>query len=280
MRSLLLHPLTRLRAPTASASRGGGVRSDLGVLLSPETTLEPLNAATAPWIRAVVWTDFRLAVSLFVVAPLAILGWSACACRPSALGGCEGRSQAAEATLRIMTSYWQASSLLLVTVAFNIQQSQLGVPTGLVAQAMILVSLCWWSDLDEEVRSAEPSALRAAFLGWRALACVAAAGGVLVQAPFQPCLALPALASDASCAAWLEPPLFAASLVGLSPSPELGRLADGFCALYFAVLAYYGAVILPRVGRRGRAPRPRLMNVGSPIGAWRMLGFISEQDVE
>ena len=75
MRSLLLHPLTRLRAPTASASRGGGVRSDLGVLLSPETTLEPLNAATAPWLRAVVWTDFWLAVSLFVVAPLAILGW-------------------------------------------------------------------------------------------------------------------------------------------------------------------------------------------------------------
>ena len=34
-------------------------------LLSPEKTLAPLNAATEPWVRAVVWTDFRVAVALF-----------------------------------------------------------------------------------------------------------------------------------------------------------------------------------------------------------------------
>ena len=89
---------------------------------------------------------------------------------------------------------------------------------------------------------------------------------------------MPALAADASCAAWLEPPQFAAALVGLSPSPALGLLANGACALYFGVLAYYLGVLLPDVGRRGRAPRPRVMNAASPIGAWRMLGFIGEQD--
>lgn len=266
-----------LRSPALSAVSIVCSDASLGALITPEALLEPLNAATEPWVRTVVWTDFRLAVSLFVVAPFALLSWAAYSCRPPALGSSR-RPETAEVALRYMTSYWQASSLLLITVAFNIQESPLGVPTGLVAQAMILASLWWWSDLNREIWSAEPSALRSTFLAWRALASVAAAGGVLVQAPFQSCLAAPALAADASCAAWLEPPLFAASLVGLSPSPALEWLASGFCALYSAVLAYYAAVLLPEVGRRGRAPRPPLMNVGSPIGWWRMLGFIGEQD--
>lgn len=261
----------------SNAARHGVVRSDaLLSLLSPETVLEPLNVATEPWVRAIVWTDFRLAVTLFVAVPFALLGWSVYSCRPPA----QTRSPTAEATLRCMTSYWQASSLLLITVAFNVEGMQLGVPTGLIAQAMILVSLWWWADLNDELRLAEPSVLRSTFLTWRALASVAAAGGVLVQAPFQSCLAVSELAADASCAAWLEPPQFAANLIGLSPSAELGLLANGFCGLYFCVLAYYGAVLLPVVGRRGRAPRPALMNAGSPIGWWRLLGFINEQGDE
>ena len=190
-----------LAAP--NAARCGVVRSDaLQALLSPETVLEPLNAATEPWVRAIVWTDFRTAVTLFVAVPFALLGWSAYACRPPG----QARSPTAEAALRCMSSYWQASSLLLITVAFNVQGMQLGVLTGLVAQAMILVSLWWWADLNDELRLAPPSALRSSFLTWRALASVAAAGGVLVQAPFQSCVAVPQLAADARCAAWLEPP--------------------------------------------------------------------------
>ena len=125
-----------------------------------------------------------------------------------------------------MTSYWQASSLLLITVAFNVQGMQLGVLTGLVAQAMILVSLWWWADLNDELRLAPPSALRSSFLTWRALASVAAAGGVLVQAPFQSCVAVPQLAADASCAAWLEPRTMAAYLNAYRDS----RAAEGRAA--------------------------------------------------
>ena len=95
-------------------------------LLSPEKTLAPLNAATEPWVRAVVWTDFRVAVALFVAAPFALLTASVVACRP---GG--GRSKGDEASLRYMTSYWQASSLLLITVLFNVEAAPIGAATPL-----------------------------------------------------------------------------------------------------------------------------------------------------
>ena len=72
--------------------------------------------------------DFRVAVTLFVVAPLALLGWSVVSCRPPSLGGekITNPPRTSEVALRLMTSYWQASSLLLITVLLNVQESQLG----------------------------------------------------------------------------------------------------------------------------------------------------------
>ena len=200
-------------------------------LLSPETTLAPLNAASEPWIRSLVWTDFRVAVALFVVVPFALLAASVVARVPRTP---DDRSKSAETVLRLMTSYWQASSLLLLTVALNVQEANLGVFCGLAAQFMIVVSLWWWSDLNEELDAAP---LSRAFRAWRLPTTVAAAGGVVVQLPFQGCVGVPSLAGDALCAPWLEPPKFAAGLVGLDASPALGAVANIGCVLYFAVLA-------------------------------------------
>ena len=238
-------------------------------LLSPETTLAPINAASEPFVRSLVWTDFRVAVALFVVVPFALLAASVAARVPRQP---DDRSESAETVLRLMTSYWQASSLLLLTVALNIQEANFGVFAGLAAQAMIVVSLWWWTDLNGELDDAP---LSRAFRAWRLPASVAAAGGVLVQLPFQGCVGAPSLAGDAFCAPWLEPPKFAAGLVGLDVSPALGTVANIGCLLYFAVLAYYATVLLPTVGRSGRAARPKLMDL-TPIGAWRALGFISD----
>ena len=201
-------------------------------LLSPETTLAPINAASEPFIRSLVWTDFRVAVALFVVVPFGMLAASVVARVPRTP---DDRSKSAETVLRLMTSYWQASSLLLLTVALNIQEANLGVFCGLAAQAMIVVSLWWWSDLNEEL---DETPLSRAFRAWRLPTTVAAAGGVVVQLPFQGCVGVPSLAGDAFCAPWLEPPKFAAGLVGLDASPALGAVANGGCLLYFAVLAW------------------------------------------
>ena len=275
----MLSPLQALQQPASMASglhlhQPSSLTLSLEPLnlLSPETTLAPINAASEPFIRSLVWTDFRVAVALFVVAPFALLAASVVARVPREP---DDRSKSSETVLRLMTSYWQASSLLLLTVALNIQEANFGVFCGLAAQAMIVVSLWWWSDLNGELDDAP---LSRAFRAWRLPTSVAAAGGVVVQLPFQGCVGAESLAGDAFCAPWLEPPKFAASLVGLEPSPALGAVANIGCLLYFAVLTYYALVLLPTVGRSGRAARPTLMNF-TPIGAWRALGFISNDAI-
>jgi len=252
--------------------------SAISVFLSPETTLAPLNGSSEAWVRSLVWSDFRVAVAFFVVVPLVLLSWAVAARRPpNNPGQVDVRSPIADTVLRLMTSYWQASALLLITVALNVQESNAGAFAGLFAQAMIFASLWWWEDLNEEVTaSSEP--IGRVFAIWRSVASVAAATGVLVQVPFQGCVGSTSLVDDAWCAPWLEPPRFAANLIGLEPSPTLAAVATASCTLYTVMLAYYAIVAIPSIGRSGRAARPSLMDVATPIGVWRALGFIDPQN--
>ena len=214
-----------------------------------------------------------MAVSFFVVCPLLLLGW-AIALRVPKVD--TTRSTSAETVLRLMTSYWQASSLLLLTVLLNISESDLGVLTGLLAQAMIVVSLVWWEDLGNESDESKEW-IGKVYKVWRNIVIVSAATGVIIQTPFQTCLGVSSLSEEAFCAPWLEPPKFAAGLIGMDHF-DLIPLANAGCTLYALVLLYYGLVLLPSVSHSGRAQRPKLMDVATPIGAWIALGFLDPQE--
>ena len=104
-------------------------------------------------------------------------------------------------------------------------------------------------------RAGRRTPLSRAFRAWRLPTTVAAAGGVVVQLPFQGCVGAESLAGDAFCAPWLEPPKFAAGLVGLDASPALGAVANiGSCVVFcraFVLPQYYG------LAPDGRPERPR-----------------------
>lgn len=267
--------------------------SVMDVILQPETkllsTIE-INPETPDWLRTIVWTDFRLAVAFFVISPLVLLCWSAIECRPNRTTRMKSPDPvplAADAILRILVGYWQASSLLLITVLFNIGASPIGVITGTVAQAMIFVSLNWWKSLNEE--AASPSTnnespiypLSNAFTTWRTLTSIIAGIGVAIQLPFLPCATLPPsapfLTNNPYCAAWLEPPSLAASLFNLpSSSPVVENLAMTALGVYAVYLLYYVAVPLRDVGREGRAVRNSFTLVDPLIA----LGFLDKCVVE
>jgi len=281
-----------LAAPTTIANTNDVTASALNILWSPETVLAPLNTASEPWVRSLVWLDFKVAVAFFVVAPLILLFWAVLARIPPNENNEVNNSvninssvspPISETILRYMTSYWQASSLLLLTLTLDIQEETVCVVVGLLAQAMIVVSLWWWEDLNKELvelHSASISndtSIGNAFLVWRNVATLAASTGVVIQVPFQTCTGASSLLDSSWCAPWLEPPKFAASLIGVEASPTLELLTLSGCALYALVLTYYLVILLPSVGRSGRAARPEAMNVATPIGVWQRMGFLEDQ---
>lgn len=245
--------------------------SSLDLLLSPESVLGKLNPETPDWLRTIVWIDFRLAVTFFVVSPLALLIWSAIGCRATTTP-----SLSTDAVLRIVAGYWQASALLLITVLLNIESSAVGAVTGAVAQGMIYASLNWWESLNKEAAAEqEESALSQTFTLWRTVASGVAGVGVAVQLPFLKCSLAEqgGLAKDPYCAAWLEPPQTAAALLGIAPE-QVELLANATLAIYVAYLIYYVAIPLREIGRDGRRPRSSFTFV-EPLIA---LGFLEKED--
>lgn len=220
---------------------------------------DPLNQDSDWYTRALVWGDFRIAVALFVVAPLILFFWSFT------------QTGTNDAVKRVLIGYWEASSLLMLTVFLNIAQMPIGSFTGLFVQCLMPISLIWWKDLLEEINE-DDSALARTFKLWRPAAIGASVVGVLIQLPFQGCNFVASPVSNPMCAAWIEPPsafhdLF---LDFVSPS-SLAFAAYAGCLLYFSYLAYLATYIVPRVGRLGRKDR----NAFSAVSALKKLGLIN-----
>mmetsp|Transcript_29880 Transcript_29880/g.45277 ORF Transcript_29880/g.45277 Transcript_29880/m.45277 type:complete len:280 (-) Transcript_29880:677-1516(-) len=251
------------------------------ILLAPEFIYGPLNPETPEWTRSLVWTDFRLAVVFFVVFPFIFLGWSAWTCRPvdNDIFTTHNKN-VADAVLRLITGYWQASALLLITVLWNIESSPIGVVTGALAQMMIVISLTWWESLNEEAAGASDenvNLLGSAYTAWRTITSWIAAIGVIVQVPFLSCATgsiSKHLQEDAFCAAWLEPPQTAASLLSINSSQTIHNFATVSLVIYLTYLIYYVSVPLPNIGRDGRAPRPFF----TFIDGWVALGFLEKAE--
>eukprot|EP00188_Purpureofilum_apyrenoidigerum_P003078 Plantae.Rhodophyta-Purpureofilum_apyrenoidigerum.ctg31311.p1 GENE.Plantae.Rhodophyta-Purpureofilum_apyrenoidigerum.ctg31311~~Plantae.Rhodophyta-Purpureofilum_apyrenoidigerum.ctg31311.p1 ORF type:complete len:287 (-),score=37.69 Plantae.Rhodophyta-Purpureofilum_apyrenoidigerum.ctg31311:116-976(-) len=224
------------------------------VLFGP--LFEPLNSQTPEWLRYIVWIDFRLAVILFVGYPLWLF--------------ISSFSENNDALKRVMIGYWQASSLLMLTVFLNISEEPIGTFTGLFVQIMILFTLWWWKDLVDEIKE-ENTFLSKAFLLWRWPATVLSVFGVTTQLNFQRCMFVPKILDDKMCAPWLEPPFnFKDIFLPFAPMEVLSSIAYAGLFVYFGYLAYYVAVPLRRVGRLGRKER----NCFSSVSLLRSWGWI------
>jgi Protein of unknown function (DUF3177) len=258
--------MMHLPAPEAAILSSVEISLSLGhslqmVLFGP--LFEALNSDTDVFTRVLVWTNFRVAVALFVTMPLVLFAWS------FARGGTQ------DAVKRVLLGYWQASSLLMLTVWMNIAEVPCASFTGLFVQVMIPIALTWWEDLIKEVEE-DSSALARAFLFWRTPAIVASIAGVAIQTPFQGCNFEAIPRDNPMCAAWLEPPLAFHKLDILSnqvPPSTLKGLAFVGCSIYFAYLGYLAVRVVPKVGRSGRKDR----GMFSSVSALKWLGWVDRE---
>lgn len=224
---------------------------------------EPLNSDSAFWTRVLVWADFRVAVALFVISPLVLFFWS------FARGGTD------DAVKRVLIGYWEASSLLMLTVFLNIAEVPYAAFTGLFVQGMIPIALTWWTDLLSEIDQDE-SMLARMFRWWKYPAVAAAVAGVAIQVPFQGCNFVQSVSSNPMCAAWVEPPhAFHNLLISGIPPDTLQAIAVAGCAIYFGYLTYLASFVVPKVGRSGRKDR----NMFSSVSMLKQLGWIHRDSV-
>ena len=212
--------------------------------MAPYRTTPVPAALPETLYRSLVWLDYRLAVLLNVGLPLVLLVWAAVR-REGAL-------------LRLLQIYWKVASLRLISALLLANQRPLGFGLIVVAQALVVVALWFWVDLNEELADLPPwRPLPLTVRIWRWSLTIWASLGALFSLTSLTCLDKAAL-SGPHCAVWLQAPealnqqltgLFG-FLFGANWTPTLAGFVGYLALVAYAVgLLQWLLVRLPKQGR-------------------------------
>ena len=191
--------------------------------------------------RVLVWLTYRLAATMALGLPLVLLIWSTW----------RGDS----VVQRLLGLYWKVASLMMISLLLLTDERPLGYVTAVVAPVLMVVSVWFWVDLNEELADQPPwrplpltvRLWRWALSGFGVISLAMTATGLR-------CMESPSL----DCAAWLEAPQ------GLHRVVETvfdfvfgGQWSEAVAAFvgYVALVAYLAGFLqwllvrLPRYGR-------------------------------
>ena len=182
--------------------------------------------------------DYRLGVLLTVIIPAILSIWAL--------------FQRQEAMQRLFVIYWRVASLLMITVYLLIPDWRIGYITGFVARLLILISLWFWVDLNDEIRDIPQSILKLTFTSWRWAITAYCVLGAIAKALFLPCSLSSSAVETAFCQVWLEAPQAYRNFLHTKPGNEgfLGFLGAVGLVIYIIYLAYF---VLIRLGKQGRS---------------------------
>ena len=212
--------------------------------MAPYRTTRVLAALPEPLYRSLVWLDVRLAMLFSVGLPLVLLIWA---------------SVRKEGSLvRLLGIYWKVASLLLLATLLLTDRRPLGFVVLLLAQLLVVLSVWFWVDLNEELADLPPwRALPLTVRIWRWSLTLWALAGALFSLTSLACLGKAAMAGP-RCAVWLQAPQGlndqVSGLFGFVFGANWTATIAGFVG-YVALVAYVVGLLqwlLVRLPKQGR----------------------------
>lgn len=186
-------------------------------------------------LRSLVWIDYRLALVFAILLPLGLLIWSL--------------MKRAKPITHLLVIYWRVATLLMISVYLMIAQIPASFVVRLVALILLIMSLWFWVDLNEEIEDRRGE-LKLAFTAWRwamTLYCPLAALGQLF---FWQCAFSATAMATATCQVGLEPPFgFREILHAQTNVGRIGFLSITALVIYGLYLIYFLVFRLTKQGR-------------------------------
>ncbi len=193
--------------------------------------------------RSLVWLDVRLGMFFAVGLPLMLLVWAAV--------------RREQAILRLLGIYWKVSSLLLIALLLLTANRPTGFVLLVIAPLLVVASLWFWVDLNEELADMPPwRALPLTLRIWRWSLTVLSLASASLAVTALPCMG--GGLERAQCRVWLEAPLGLNGVVADVFAFVFGGVwTPGVSAFlgYTALVAYVVGLLqwllvrLPRLGR-------------------------------
>ncbi len=189
-------------------------------------------------LRALVWTDYRLALLFMVFIPSTLIIWALI--------------KKKEAMVRLLIIYWRVASLLAITVFILIAAWPIGFVSSLCAYILIPISLWFWVDLNDEIDDQPQSSLKLALTSWRWAITIYCTLVAIASIPFLRCAFVSGAIKTTFCQVWTEAPLvFREWFLTERFEPGVWGFL-GVVGLIFYVL-YLSYFVLIRLGKQGRS---------------------------
>ncbi len=197
-----------------------------------------------PLYRSLVWLALHVAVLFTVGVPVVLLVWAAVK-REASL-------------VRLLSIYWKVASLLLIADLLLTDRRPIGFALLVLAPLLMLASLWFWVDLNEELADLPPwRPLPLTVRIWRWGVSFWALIGAALSATALGCMDQARMDSP-RCAVWLQPPLeLHQHLERVFEFVFGGQWTPGVAAFigYVGLLAYVVGLLqwllvrLPKLGR-------------------------------
>ena len=197
-----------------------------------------------PLYRSLVWIALHVAVLFSVGVPLVLLVWAAVK-REGAL-------------VRLLSIYWKVASLLLIADLLLSDRRSIGFVLLVLAPLLVLVSLWFWVDLNEELADLPPwRPLPLTVRIWRWGLSFWAVIGAALAATALACMDVARMDSP-RCAVWLQPPsalhqhletVFGFVFGGQWTPAVAAFIGDVGLLAYVVGLVQWLLVRLPKLGR-------------------------------
>jgi hypothetical protein len=197
-----------------------------------------------PLYRSLVWLALHVAVLFTVGVPIVLLVWAAVK-REASL-------------VRLLSIYWKVASLLLIADLLLTDRRPIGFALLVLAPLLVLASLWFWVDLNEELADLPPwRPLPLTVRIWRWGVSFWALIGAALSATALGCMDSAQMTSP-RCAVWLQPPLeLHQHLARVFDFVFGGQWTPGVAAFigYVGLLAYVVGLLqwllvrLPKLGR-------------------------------
>ncbi|WP_069789969.1 DUF3177 family protein [Cyanobacterium sp. IPPAS B-1200] len=187
-------------------------------------------------LRALVWTNYKLFLVFCLFFPLCLSIW--------------GLFSNIASIQRLLLIFWRVASLLAIAIYLFIPVWQLGYLAWFVGHILIVISLWFWVDINDEIRDLPKSPLRLLLTSWRWATSIYGILGAIAFAPFLRCTFSEDAAVEKVCRAWLEAPWHYKSWFHPNATTGfLGFLGISGLIIYTIYLLYFLAFRLIKQGR-------------------------------
>lgn len=187
-------------------------------------------------VKGLVWLDYKLFVVLCLLIPLILSVWALISKIPS--------------IQRLLLIFWRVASLLAIGIYLFIPVWELGYLAWFMGHILMVISLWFWVDINDEIRDLPKSTLRLAVTAWRWATSIFGIVSAIAFIPFLHCSFLKDATTDNACSLWLEAPWHYKSWFHPDATTGfLGFLGMTGLIVYMIYLLYFLAFRLIKQGR-------------------------------